>query len=101
MDLADADVLLAISTTNQKFLSTRFISDDTIRLSGGEYVCFPEDTIISLREIKIFPLAWMKGLCREKKLTFEGYMSSADMTDIDQKLVDSLLIEGSTLKRII
>ena len=100
-DLSEPETLLAISTTSQTFLSSRFFSEAVLRLNGGEYDCFPEPTIISLREIKVFPLDFMKRLCLQEKLTFEGHMSSPDMTEIDQKLTNSQLIEGAILKRII
>lgn len=99
-DLRDPDVFLAITTTNQRFLGARFIVNDTLRLKGGEYTCFPTDTIVSLREIKRYELAWLKQLCLHGNMTFEGDMSSPDMTEIDQKLAASQLIEGVVLKRI-
>jgi hypothetical protein len=100
-DLAESNALLAITTSNPAFFSSSFLENDIVRVSAGSYSCFPLGTIVSLREIKQYELAWMKGICALKKLTFQGELSSADMTEVDQKLSTSRLIEGNVLVRLI
>jgi len=100
-DLSDAEVLLAITTTNAKYLDSRFLERDGVCLAPSKYDCLPEATYISLREIKTYSLDSMKEKCFQEKLRFVGQLQPDDLTEIDQKLKNSLLIEGVILKRIL
>lgn len=101
LDLSDPEALLAITTTNEKYFASGFIENDIVRITAGIYPCFPEPTIVSLREIKIYPLRWIKDLCLQSKMTFEGNISDGDIMEIDAKLRGSVLIEGTIQLRIV
>jgi hypothetical protein len=100
-DHGESCAFLAITTSKTSYFSSAFVENDIVRLRGGSYPCFPLDTIVSLRKIEQYGVAWLKGLCSLRKATFQGKLSSADMTEIDQKLANSNLIEGNVLVRLL
>lgn len=100
-DLSEGDVLLSLATSQIQKYKSSFFDADVLRIDPGQYACFPEPTIVNLREVRIEPIELLKDKAGKGQLTFEGEMTDADMTEIDQKLAASKLIEGNILKRIL
>lgn len=101
LDTTEPDALLALTTSNLKPYASGFLENDIVRIPGGKYPCFPKETIISLREIRIEPVIKLRTLCEQKQMTFEGVLDATDMTEVDSKLAASRLIEKHLKKRIV
>jgi hypothetical protein len=99
-DLSETETLLALTTSQIHKYKSPFLEGDVLRIDQGKYACFSEPTIVSLREIRIEQIELLKDKAGKGLLTFEGVMTDTDMTEIDQKLAASRLIEGNILKRI-
>ena len=100
-DMHEDEALLLIPTSKIDKYRSRYFDADVFRISPGQYECFPVATVISLREVRIEPIELLKDKAGKGLLAFVGEMTDADMTEIDQKLAASKLIEGNILKRII
>lgn len=101
LDTAEPDTLLAITTTNPRLLASRFMQRDSLVIAANKYHCFDQLTYISLREVKSFPLAWMKQQSVDGKMAFHGDLDEWDMAELNSKLASSLIIEGVLLKRVV
>jgi len=100
LNTIESDALLGITTSNLKPFASGFLENDIVRISGGKYPCFPRDTIINLREVRIEPVTKLRSLCEQKQMTFEGALDASDMIEVDAKLAASRLIERHLKKRI-
>ncbi len=100
-DLSEGEALMLLTTSQIQKYKSPFSDADVLRISPGQYPCFPVATIVSLRNVRIEPIDLLKDKAGKGLATFEGVMTDADMTEIDQKLAASKLIEGNILKRII
>ncbi len=100
-DLSEGESIMLLATSQIQKYKSPFFDADVLRLNPGQYDCFPVATIVSLREVHIEPIKLLKDLAGKGLATFVGAMTDADMTEIDQKLAASMLIEGNVLKRIL
>lgn len=100
-NLSETETLLALTTSQTQKYQSPFLDGDVLRIGQGKYACFPEPTIVSLREVRMESIELLKDKAGKGLLTFEGGMTDVDMTEIDQKLAASRLIEGNILKRIL
>ena len=66
LNTTESDALLGITTSNLKPFASGFLENDIVRISGGKYPCFPRDTIINLREVRIEPVTKLRSLCEQK-----------------------------------
>ncbi len=101
LNITEPEALLAITTSNLKPYASGFLENDIVRIPGGKYPCFPKETIISLREIRIELVSKLRTLCEQKQMTFEGILDASDMIDVDAKLAASRLIEKYLKRRIV
>jgi hypothetical protein len=100
-NLSEPETLLVLTTSQTQKFSSPFLDGDVLRIDQGKYACFPAPTVVSLREIRIEQTELLKDKAGKGLLTFEGEMTEVDMSEIDQKLKSSKLIEGNILKRIL
>jgi hypothetical protein len=101
LNTTESDALLGITTSNLKPFASGFLESDIVRISGGKYSCFPRDTIINLREVRVEPVTKLRFLCEQKQMSFEGALDGSDMIEVDEKVAVSRLIEKHLKKRIV
>jgi hypothetical protein len=100
-NLEDSDAILAITTTNLERYASGYFENDIVRINAGTYGCFDEPTIVNLRELRLERIADLKSLYATGRMTFEGAIGDADMTEIFGKIQHSVLIEFNLKKRVL
>jgi hypothetical protein len=100
-DISEPDALLALTTSNVQAYASGVFDNDIMRLTVGAYPCFPKETIIVLRQVRIEPVELLKALCMAGQMTFEGGLNDEHREKMDGILAASIVIERGVKKRIV